>query len=275
MFMSAGTVGRRRVHLRRGVVALATAALLGPLVASGPAGAQTALSLLTTASPDTSVGLGIFANANLLNVSSPPTGTITFTLFGPDDTSCATPIFTSTVPVSGTSINSATFTTSRAGTYRWVSRYSGDANYLTAVTGCGEGASTMVVTKARTVLTIQAHDPNRIDRLRAVAFLNGGHNPTGNIDFVVTGPDDIFCLGPPVFTTTANRPVDGNGRYVSRSFRPRQTGTYVWRAIYSGDADNLGTAYTGCLDPEASVVFEGPSLLSVQALGLSLSLDVE
>ena len=59
-----------------------------------------------------------------------PTGTITFTLFGPNNPTCTgAAIFTSTVPVAGNGVYpSAPFTATTPGTYNWVAAYSGDAN---------------------------------------------------------------------------------------------------------------------------------------------------
>ncbi len=58
-----------------------------------------------------------------------PTGSIAFTLFGPDDLACAgPPLFTSVAGVAGNgSYGSGGVTATRAGTYRWTARYSGDA----------------------------------------------------------------------------------------------------------------------------------------------------
>ena len=61
-----------------------------------------------------------------------PTGTVTFDVYGPGDTTCAGPVlFTSTNPLNpaGTSAVSGNFTPTTAGTYRVVATYSGDANY--------------------------------------------------------------------------------------------------------------------------------------------------
>ena len=70
-----------------------------------------------------------------------PTGTVTFTLFGPTDTTCSgTPIFTSTVPLTAGQATSAGFTTvasSGVGSYNWVATYNGDPSNLTAVSSCG------------------------------------------------------------------------------------------------------------------------------------------
>jgi hypothetical protein len=66
-----------------------------------------------------------------------PGGSLTFQLFGPDDTGCATPIKTSSVTVNGT-YTSPTATPTAIGTYNWRVSYSGDANNNPAgPTACG------------------------------------------------------------------------------------------------------------------------------------------
>lgn len=62
-----------------------------------------------------------------------PTGTVTFRLFGPDNTTCdpggAAAVFTSTVNLTaGAASLPAAFGTTAAGTYSWVAIYSGDGN---------------------------------------------------------------------------------------------------------------------------------------------------
>ncbi|HEX2041460.1 MAG TPA: hypothetical protein VHF24_02380 [Acidimicrobiales bacterium] len=231
---------------------LLAVALGGPAVGSGPAVAQVQPTLVTAASGSVEVGGQIFDNANLLGAAN-PTGTITFSLFGPNDATCAgPPIFTSTVPVTGTSVNSEPFTTSVAGTYRWIATYSGDANNLPAgPTACNDPAETVEVTRAQTVLSTVA-SPHAGGVIFDTATLAGGFNPTGTITFDLHGPGDDLCAGAPVFTSTV--PVNGNGQYQSGSFSPTVVGTYRWRATYSGDANNLGEGPTPCLDPAEQVV---------------------
>src|SRR5439155_256539 len=82
----------------------------------------------TTASGNVTVG-GRISDVAHLSGGVNPTGTITFHLYGPDDASCATSVFTATATVSGNgNYSSGNFTTSAAGTYRWIASYGGDAN---------------------------------------------------------------------------------------------------------------------------------------------------
>ncbi|MDQ4134348.1 MAG: hypothetical protein M3179_14370 [Actinomycetota bacterium] len=89
---------------------------------------------------------------------SGPTGTITFTLFGPDNMMCAgTPIFTSvkTVTANGT-YASDPFAPTASGKYTWKLNYSGDANNTSAFTICSDTANHVSVTKGTTGFTFTA-----------------------------------------------------------------------------------------------------------------------
>jgi hypothetical protein len=82
-----------------------------------------------------------------------PTGTVTFTLYGPDDDECAgTPIFTSTNrPVEdagfgpgGGGAESEPFVPLSTGSYQLVASYSGDSNFDPIETSCGEASLDVV-----------------------------------------------------------------------------------------------------------------------------------
>jgi hypothetical protein len=112
-----------------------------------------------------------------LSGSAGATGTITFSVYAADDTSCGgTPVFTSTVNVNGDgTYTSAPFSPQRTGTYRLVASYSGDGSNNASATACG--ASAIEVTPA-TVLA------NIATRLRVEAGENvliGGIIVTGTL----------------------------------------------------------------------------------------------
>jgi YVTN family beta-propeller protein len=80
----------------------------------------------------------------------PPTGTITFTLFGASDPTCTgTPLVTQTfaLPPSG-AVTSDPVKFLALGTHRWVAAYSGDSGYNPAATVCGEADQLTVVSPA-------------------------------------------------------------------------------------------------------------------------------
>lgn len=96
--------------------------------------------LVTKASPSVSVGGIIFDKASLM-FGNTPTGTITFQVFGPGDTTCSTPLSPALpqAPVNGNGIYiSGNFTTATTGTYRFIATYSGDSKNNPVKNSCGE-----------------------------------------------------------------------------------------------------------------------------------------
>lgn len=77
------------------------------------------------------------------------TGTVTFTLFGPNSEGCITPAFTSDpqpLSIGGPPRTaSASFTPLAPGTYLWIARYNGDATHSSAMTLCGDPTEISVV----------------------------------------------------------------------------------------------------------------------------------
>jgi len=210
--------------------------------------------IVTTASPSTILGGQIFDTATLSGGAS-PTGTITFTLYGPNNVTCTgVPAFTNTVPVNGNgSYVSSPFTPTSAGTYRWIATYSGNANNNPAgPTACNDPAETVTVGQVAPQITTVASPSVPVGgQINDTATLSGGFNPTGTITFRLYGPGDVTCAGPPLFSNTV--PVAGNGSYNSANFTTTQPGTYRWIAFYSGDANN-SPASGSCGDPAEIVV---------------------
>ena len=229
------------------LVLAASAALTASVLAAPPAGANQSAAppqLSITASTATTVGLQIFANVNMTGASN-PTGTMTFRLFGSNDTNCLSPIFTSTVAVGGSSINSDHFSTTLADTYQWEVNYSGDANNSPAgPTACSDPGGTVSVSRYNSNLGVTAAGAS-MGNIRAVAGV-GGFNPTGTVTFLLTPPGDTFCSGTPVFTSTVA--VNGTGTYTSAPYTVPASGSYKWRAMYSGDLNNTAGQVTSCLD---------------------------
>ena len=211
--------------------------------------------LTTQASAPIVLGSGSLTDiATLSGASANATGTITFNLYGPNDATCATSIFTSTATVSGNgSYNSLSFTPTAAGTYRWIANYSGDANNNATANGCNEANEMAVVSPRSPTLTTQASAPIIVGSgsLSDTATLSGAtSNATGTITFNLYGPNDATCATS-IFSSTST--VNGNGSYTSGSFTPTTVGTYRWIANYSGDANNNPTA-NGCNAANESVI---------------------
>jgi hypothetical protein len=101
----------------------------------------------TTSSVSPGLGAPMYDVAHLSGAIA-PFGTITFSLYGPDDTTCSRPpLFTTTTAVMGNGdYRSTPFVAGQAGTYRWVASYTGDAmNNGVGPTACGLSAETTVV----------------------------------------------------------------------------------------------------------------------------------
>src|SRR3989442_11675979 len=133
----------------------------GPTACADPAEAvvvtKATPALATTPTP-TSGTVGVTLNdAATLSGGSSPTGSITFTLYDPDQATCTgTPRFTQTVTVTGNGTYSTTggFVTDKPGTWRWTASYSGDASNNPASTGCND--EQVAIGKASPALTTTA-----------------------------------------------------------------------------------------------------------------------
>ncbi len=231
--------------------------------------------LTTVASPDVVIGGALSDTATLTGSAVlPPIGSITFSLFGPDNATCTgTPVFTSTVPVSGNGnyTSNPPFAPTESGTYRWIANYSGDSINAPASTACIDPNEDAVVSQTPTTVTTMASPDIMLGggTLSDTATLADGFNPTGTVTFSLFGPNDATCAGPPIFNSI--EPVSGNGSYVSAQFTPVNVGTYRWIASYSGDANNL-PASGACNDANESAVVApaGVTIITDASPGIEL-----
>jgi hypothetical protein len=215
--------------------------------------AQATPTLATSASPGGVIGTSLTDQATLAGGLA-PTGSITFNVYGPGDTSCtAPPAFTAAVAVAGNGVYaSPPFAPPAIGSYRWVAVYGGDANNAAVSGTCGDAAESATIVLAVPVLATTASAGGTLGvALTDQATLGGGLGPTGTIAFNAYGPDDATCAGAPAFTSTTV--VAGTGTYASGAFTPGGAGTWRWRAFYSGDARNVAAA-GACNDAGESAV---------------------
>jgi hypothetical protein len=265
-----GTATRARLA---GVLCALTAGLALLLTTSPPAEAvgTAASSLQTKASPSVSLGGTISDSAQMVGlpggaggIGSPPTGTLTFDLYAPGDTTCATPIFTASpalaiqggvvsTAASGSYTPTASPGGAGSGTYNWRAFYPGDGTYAATSTACG--AETVAVTDVTPTLSTVASPGVQAGSgatLTDTATLTGGKAPTGSITFLLFPPSDPTCSGKVVDAKSTVTVVDPNPT-VSQPFAPTTPGTYHWIAVYSGDAHN-GASNGACSDPNEAVV---------------------
>ncbi|MEU4742648.1 ice-binding family protein [Actinosynnema sp. NPDC023658] len=106
-------------------------------------GGKASPTLTTTPSGSVPAGGQISDTAQVVGGAT-PTGSVTFTLYGPGDPTCTTPIATRTSPLSGATASSGPVQAGAAGTYEWVATYSGDVDNSPALSPCG--SETVIVT---------------------------------------------------------------------------------------------------------------------------------
>jgi hypothetical protein len=237
---------------------------LGPGLATA-AGAPTVKPIFATqASPSITVGAGTISDtatvvgAITFPASPRPTGSVMFSLYGPDDATCANaPVFTTgAIPVNAdpnapthTSFSSGAFTPTLPGTYRWVASYSGDSFYLPASGGCNGTNESVLVTAVTPTITTMA-SPSVPVGGSVTDTLTGGMNPTGSIIFRIYQPSDTTCAGPAVGGSTVT--ITDPSSTVSQPYKPPIAGTFKWKAFYTGDHVN-GAVASKCDDPNESV----------------------
>ena len=146
--------------------------------------------VITLASAPIALGGSISDVATLSGATATATGTITFNLYGPNDATCATSIFSSTVAVSGNgNYTSASFTPTAVGTYRWIANYSGDGSNNPTANGCNEANESVTVTDTSSTSTAQNWLPND----SATITTAGGSPLNGTLSFTLYESGD--CTG--------------------------------------------------------------------------------
>ncbi len=206
--------------------------------------------LTTAATGPVTLGNTITDTAHLSGVFGNLSGTISFNVFAPGDTTCSTPIaVTPDLSISGSGdYISAPYTTALTGDYRWIASYSGDTLNNSVSTACNDAGETSTVNNLATpTLTTLASGPVMVGgSIHDTAHLSGGFGTlSGTISFNVYAPGDDTCSTPIAVTPDAT--VNGTNDYVSGDFTTTAAGTYRWRAFYSGDSNNNAVS-TGCYD---------------------------
>jgi hypothetical protein len=191
-----------------------------------------------------------------------PTGSITFTLYGPGNTL----LDTETVTVNG----DGTYTTPTGYTlpadpsatlFQWDATYSGDAHNSPA--SDNNDPDEQVTAKALPTLTTfpspDSVTPGTATGLYDIADLEGGDFPTGTITFTLYGPGGTLL-------DTEKVPVTGGGLYstVDGYALPATAaaGIYQWDAVYNGDNNNLPATDNNNPGEQVSVS-AGPVTVSV------------
>ena len=229
----------------------------------------------TALSGPVTIGGNIYDVAHLSGTAPDPDGsdadgTITFKLYGPNDTDCSgDTVFESTVDVSGDGdYNSGNFAPVEAGTYRWIASYSGDPPNTLGVSGaCNDDNEASVIGPKQPAITTEAMSGpvplgasiSDTATLTGTALDPDGSDADGTITFTAYGPSaDTDTCETVAYTSVVE--VSGDGTYVSSAapntpFIPTEPGIYNWIAVYSGDPPNTLDVAGECGDDnEFSIV---------------------
>ena len=186
-----------------------------------------------------------------------PGGGVTFRVYAPGDATCATPLETTTAPISGGKATSGDFQAQQAGAYRWTAEYEGDGNNQAVALGCNAVGQSSAVGTVDVTLSAEAGGGVVGNPVSATATVAEGANPGGQIVFRAFPPGDASCSGAAAFTSTVG--VAGNGSYRSAAFAPGRVGTFRWTVAYTGDA-NHAAASLGCGRATSSIAQAKPSI---------------
>ncbi|MEY2516412.1 MAG: hypothetical protein QOJ89_3770, partial [bacterium] len=229
--------------------------------------------MTSSASPGVAIGGAVTDSASLRDEFNPASGSVTFQLYGADDTTCSSaPMFSSTVPVAadGTATSGAA-TPATAGTYRWIASYGGDASNNPAAGSCADAGESVAIAKASpSIATIASPSVTIGGQATDSVTLLAEHNPAGgNVTFRLYGAGDATCSDTPVFSSTV--PLRADGTATSGASTPQLSGTYRWIAAYAGDANNA-PATGACNDQDEAVVIAkaSPAMATAASPGVTI-----
>lgn len=186
----------------------------------------------TLSASSVAIGTAVHDSATLSGATAGAGGTVTYTVYS--DNACSqNAVGAGTVTVTnGVVPDSNAITFNNAGTFYWQAAYSGDADNNSATSVCT--TEVLVVNQNNTGMTTAQNVIPNDDATLSGATSNAG----GTITFSLFSPSDATCSNSPAFTQTVN--VSGNGVYstTNTSFIASDSGTWRWKVVYSGDANN-------------------------------------
>ena len=216
-------------------------------------------SISTTPSP-TSGNIGTKLNDTAqVTGGNAPTGTVTFSLYGPSDQTCSgTPLYTETASLSsGSAATTGGPSAAAAGTYHWTATYNGDGNNNVSTSACADEAVTIAKSSPGIGTTPTPASGAIGTTLNDTATVSGGSSPSGTVTFKLYGPSDPTCSNSPLYTETAN--LSGGSAATTGGPAAAAAGTYHWAATYNGDAGN-NTASSACTDEAVTIAKNSPTI---------------
>jgi hypothetical protein len=198
---------------------------------------QPAITTQATSAAGSPLGTAIDDVAHLTGTKLDPDGsnadgTITFTLYGPNDATCATGIATRVVNVDGdgfytasTGTGSGSLTPTAAGTYRWIAVYSGDLPNTLGVSGACNDANeaSLIISLQPTLTTAQRFTPNDS---ATVTVTSGAGDLAGNVRFQLF-VNNATCTGTADYDSGNISVASGSGTGLSRTVSSSNTTAYA------------------------------------------------
>ncbi len=226
----------------------------------------------TTDIPDgTSVPAETLVNdtATLSDQTSNAGGTVTYSYYG-NSTCSGTPIKTSIKAVTNGVVPPSDAYTLFVGpgTYEWMAVYSGDANNEGFTSACGK--EKFVVVKRAPTISTQLMADRTVDipddgsvvagtEINDTALLLGAtSNAGGFVRYTYYATPD--CSGPQI--ETSQRSVVNGIAPASKRYTILPVGTYQWKAVYSGDANNE-PAFGACGDETVVIEKTSPTITTL------------
>ena len=201
-------------------------------------------SISTSAQPSSVTVGGQVADQATVSGGDSPTGTVTFTLYD-NSSGTGNSLYTdANEPLNNGSAQSASYTTTSAGTDYWVATYNGDTNNSPVSSGGGD--EPVSVGQGTPSISTSAQPTSAVlgTSIADQATMSGGENPSGTVTFDLY--DNSTGTGPALFTSS--KPLSG-GTATSGSYTPTATGTYYWVATYGGDANNKSVTSPSADEP--------------------------
>jgi hypothetical protein len=186
-----------------------------------------------------------------------PTGTVTFTLKAPDNST----VDTETVAlVGGVATTSNVNVATQVGKYTWHATYNGNTLDNTAIDN-GTNESLTTIKASPTVVTTASSSSTSIGTtaptITDTAVVAGGYSDAGSLTFTLTGPGG--------FSYVKTVAVNGNGTYTASTNTETQAGTYTWAVTYTGDSNNNSAVDQGGAAEQVTLTASQPTLGSGQA----------
>src|SRR5437870_2427262 len=171
---------------------------------------------MTTSATATATAGGTIQDTATLSNGTSPTGTISFSIYGPNDATCsgtATNAGSATVSGNG-SYSSSAVTENEIGRASCRESERGEVDNKAVTTQCNEAGENSTANKASPTITTSATaTATPRGTIQDTATLSNGTSPTGTISFSIYGPNDATCSG--TATNAGSATVSGNGSYSS------------------------------------------------------------